>query len=159
MLHFLAKRDYRYSALRVGTQEKSQVYTLAFLLRALVVLALMATSFIAGRLSSRKNLHTTIDRKNAFFAKSPRRRDSKAKRPSLLIVSSYSKVFEYAPIYGSAPSKTSNMAWSLLFPDQGGFFQHPALAPQRSAFSVFHQLHCLVSASVLQSISSQMTPL
>jgi hypothetical protein len=26
---------------------------------------------------------------------------------------------------------------------QGGFFKHPDLAPERSTFAVFHQLHCL----------------
>lgn len=30
-----------------------------------------------------------------------------------------------------------------MFPAEGGFFIHPQIAPTRSTFSVFHQLHCL----------------
>ncbi|KAF2233441.1 hypothetical protein EV356DRAFT_448274 [Viridothelium virens] len=58
-------------------------------------------------------------------------------------VSTKPQTFHYQRIYGEVPSNTSDAAWSTLFPIQGGFFKHPSLAPQRSAFSVFHQLHCL----------------
>ncbi|KAL9124977.1 MAG: hypothetical protein Q9217_005756 [Psora testacea] len=53
------------------------------------------------------------------------------------------KEFRYNGTFGEATSKTSNAAWEALFPSHGGFFRHPDLAPERSAFSVFHQLHCL----------------
>lgn len=53
-------------------------------------------------------------------------------------------MFHYNKTFGVAPSNDSEQAWSALFPAHGGFFQHPSIAPERSAFSVFHQLHCLV---------------
>lgn len=62
-----------------------------------------------------------------------------------MIVIAKPEVFHYNRTFGEAPSNFSNAAWLSLFPIQGGFFKHPTIAPQRSAFSVFHQLHCLVS--------------
>ncbi|TVY13892.1 Oxidase ustYa [Lachnellula arida] len=53
------------------------------------------------------------------------------------------ETFIYNRIYGAKPSNATSEAWDTLFPSQGGFFKHPTLAPQRSALSVFHQLHCL----------------
>lgn len=53
------------------------------------------------------------------------------------------QIFRYNRTFGEGPSSTTDRAWEELFPEQGGFFAHPALAPKRSAFSVFHQLHCL----------------
>lgn len=60
-------------------------------------------------------------------------------------VKSVSQVFLYDDRFGEPPSPITDAAWESLFPEQGGFFKHPTLAPERSAFSVFHQLHCLVS--------------
>ncbi|KAF2687592.1 hypothetical protein K458DRAFT_466989 [Lentithecium fluviatile CBS 122367] len=54
-----------------------------------------------------------------------------------------SKLFEYNRTFGEPPSDTTNAAWESLFPKHGGFFVHPKLASKRSAFSVFHQMHCL----------------
>lgn len=54
------------------------------------------------------------------------------------------RTFHYDPLFGSAPTNATNAAWHSLFPTQGGFFKHPDLAPARSAFAVYHQLHCLV---------------
>ncbi|KAK1574779.1 uncharacterized protein LY79DRAFT_523286, partial [Colletotrichum navitas] len=34
-------------------------------------------------------------------------------------------------------------AWDSLFVEGGGFFVHPSIAPERSVFSTFHQMHCL----------------
>ncbi|MCJ1311318.1 hypothetical protein MMC25_004989 [Agyrium rufum] len=45
--------------------------------------------------------------------------------------------------FGQESTNATVRAWKDLFPEQGGFFKHPTLAPTRSAFSVFHQLHCL----------------
>jgi hypothetical protein len=56
-------------------------------------------------------------------------------------------LFRYNRTFGEPPSEVTNAAWESLFPKHGGFFVHPDLAPERSAFSVFHQLHCLVSQS------------
>ena len=62
-----------------------------------------------------------------------------------MTVDTVSQVFKYNRTFGDVPSNYTNQAWEDLFPLQGGFFKHPDLAPERSAFSVFHQLHCLVS--------------
>lgn len=59
-------------------------------------------------------------------------------------VQTTTRTFHYDPLFGSPPSNATNAAWHSLFPAQGGFFKHPDLAPTRSAFAVFHQLHCLV---------------
>ncbi|KAI0886275.1 uncharacterized protein GGS22DRAFT_199562 [Annulohypoxylon maeteangense] len=53
------------------------------------------------------------------------------------------QLFEYNRTFGETPSDATNAAWRSLFPQHGGFFVHPELAQKRSAFSVFHQLHCL----------------
>jgi len=53
-------------------------------------------------------------------------------------------LFTYNPLFGSKPSNESDEAWEELFPKRGGFFNHPVIAPKRSAYAVFHQLHCLV---------------
>lgn len=60
-------------------------------------------------------------------------------------VPSVSYVFRYNRTFGERPSLQSDRAWRNLFPEQNGFFKHPTIAPERSAFSVFHQLHCLVN--------------
>ena len=54
------------------------------------------------------------------------------------------EVFRYNRLFSKAPSRDTEDAWGDIFPDQGGFFVHPKIAPKRSAFAVFHQLHCLV---------------
>ncbi|KAI0478577.1 hypothetical protein GGR56DRAFT_328896 [Xylariaceae sp. FL0804] len=46
-------------------------------------------------------------------------------------------------IFSYPPSEHTNRAWRDIFPAEGGFFVHPTIAPTRSTFSVFHQLHCL----------------
>lgn len=52
--------------------------------------------------------------------------------------------FTYNPLYASLGNLTTDKAWLDLFPYQGGFFQHPQIAPKRATFAVYHQLHCLV---------------
>ncbi|KAL9052843.1 MAG: hypothetical protein Q9162_005142 [Coniocarpon cinnabarinum] len=54
-----------------------------------------------------------------------------------------SRTFVYQRVFGERPSDASDQVWQDMFPEQGGFFRHPNLAPKRSALSVFHQLHCL----------------
>lgn len=54
-------------------------------------------------------------------------------------------LFKMEAIYGAKPSNESDTAWSALMPKRGGFFNHPKIAPERSAYAVFHQLHCLVN--------------
>jgi len=61
-------------------------------------------------------------------------------RPAL---ASQRQTFVLDETFGSRPSPETNAAWKSLFPKQGGFFKHPDIAPERSAFSVFHTLHCV----------------
>ncbi|MCJ1326667.1 hypothetical protein MMC10_003332 [Thelotrema lepadinum] len=51
--------------------------------------------------------------------------------------------FRYDRSFSEAPSNRTNTAWRQIFPNEGGFFIHETIAPTRSTFSVFHQLHCL----------------
>ncbi|KAH8761128.1 hypothetical protein F5883DRAFT_129171 [Diaporthe sp. PMI_573] len=51
--------------------------------------------------------------------------------------------FQYNRSFSYPPSEHTNRAWREIFPAEGGFFVHPTIAPTRSTFSVFHQLHCL----------------
>ncbi|KAL8788075.1 MAG: hypothetical protein Q9195_007489 [Heterodermia aff. obscurata] len=51
--------------------------------------------------------------------------------------------FHYNRSFSYPPSNHTNRAWRNIFPAEGGFFIHPTIAPTRSTFSVFHQLHCL----------------
>jgi hypothetical protein len=53
--------------------------------------------------------------------------------------------FEYEFNFAEAPSNLPNSRWGFLFPLNGGFFKHPTIGPDPVAFSVFHQLHYLVS--------------
>ncbi|KAK2051064.1 hypothetical protein LY76DRAFT_677549, partial [Colletotrichum caudatum] len=41
------------------------------------------------------------------------------------------------------PDQERNHAWESLYLEGGGFFIHPSIAPERSVFSAFHQIHCL----------------
>ena len=59
-------------------------------------------------------------------------------------VNTISEIFRYNRTFSSGPSNITNQAWTQLFPNEGGFFKHPVIAPKRSTFAVFHQLHCLV---------------
>jgi hypothetical protein len=47
------------------------------------------------------------------------------------------------------PDAESEAAWSSIIPTGRGFIHHPQLAPFVSNIAVFHQLHCLVSISIL----------
>lgn len=61
------------------------------------------------------------------------------------LVETKDELFRYNRTFAGPPSEVTDAAWDSLFPTHGGFFVHPELAPKRSALSVFHQLHCLVS--------------
>ena len=54
------------------------------------------------------------------------------------------RLFKMERVFGDKPSRESSSAWDTLMPKRGGFFNHPKIAPKRSAYAVFHQLHCLV---------------
>ncbi|MCJ1285826.1 hypothetical protein MMC26_005167 [Xylographa opegraphella] len=71
-----------------------------------------------------------------------RRMSTKAQRPNLEL-NVVTQVFKYNRTFAEAPSDISDRAWKDIFPPRGGFFAHPGIAPHRSTFSVFHQLHCL----------------
>lgn len=71
---------------------------------------------------------------------------------AVAVVETRDDLFLYNRTFGEAPSNETNAAWAALFPQHGGFFVHPELAPKRSAFSVFHQLHCLVSKQLYRNL-------
>ncbi|PVH94788.1 hypothetical protein DM02DRAFT_478708, partial [Periconia macrospinosa] len=60
-----------------------------------------------------------------------------------LLLETKNRLFEHVYIYGDKPSKETDTVWNLLMPKRGGFFNHPKIAPERSTYAVFHQLHCL----------------
>ena len=60
------------------------------------------------------------------------------------VVDAKPHTFRYNRTFSSAPSPVTDEAWEQLFPAHHGFFSHPTIAPARSAFSAFHELHCLV---------------
>jgi hypothetical protein len=60
-----------------------------------------------------------------------------------VLVRSNERVFRFDATFVNGTSLDADRAWLDLFPLQGGFFKHPQFAPNRSTFSVFHQLHCL----------------
>ena len=71
-----------------------------------------------------------------------------------LLVPERPQTFHYNRSFTERQSKYTDGAWHSLFPRQGGYFRHPEIAPSRSAFAVFHQLHCLVRKSVTAAVSA-----
>jgi len=56
------------------------------------------------------------------------------------------KVLLYQRPFADDPALRKDDIWDSMFPNngtKGGYFSHPDIAPTRSTFSVFHQLHCL----------------
>ena len=104
----------------------------------LALLSFIVASFFAGRYSLSHGSTTNIESKSDFHL------DTAKSIPHRVIVSTVVQTFRYNRTFGEIPSNRTNQAWSGLFPKQRGFFKHPALAPTRSALSIFHQLHCLV---------------
>ncbi|PQE21335.1 Tat pathway signal sequence protein [Rutstroemia sp. NJR-2017a WRK4] len=52
----------------------------------------------------------------------------------------------YQRPFADDPALRPTDIWDTIFPNNGtvgGYFSHPTIAPQRSTFSAFHQLHCL----------------
>lgn len=54
------------------------------------------------------------------------------------------QTFIYDRNFSYPPSPTTDRYWRGLFPEGGGFFNHPTLPSTLSTISVLHQLHCLV---------------
>lgn len=110
---------------------------LTILVGALVIIA----SFFAGKWSSTghnplSELNRELQVLSAYILK---------RYSPLSLVGTKSFEFMYNRTFGEVPSNKSTKAWADLFPTQGGYFIHPTIAPKRSVFSVFHQLHCLVN--------------
>ncbi|KAM0304943.1 hypothetical protein ACHAO8_011334 [Botrytis cinerea] len=56
------------------------------------------------------------------------------------------KTLTYQRPFADDPALQQDDIWDTMFPNngsRGGYFSHPTIAPQRSTFSAFHQLHCL----------------
>lgn len=114
-------------------------------LLSLYSILLILLSFVAGRFSINDRSLPTIPCTISYTQCSFFNCQVKALTSSCVLVHTKTKIFHYDPRFGAVPSNASNAIWQSIFPAQGGFFKHPTLAPKRSAFSVFHQLHCLVS--------------
>ena len=141
MLNFLIKPAVRYSRLDLNGDRATSHPTLSAIFRyALATLLIVGISFWAGRISAR-DYHSNALR---CETRSPYPFSNGHLR---YVVDAVSQVFRYNRTFGEPSSDKTDRAWQELFPEQGGFFKHPTIAPQRSAFSVFHQLHCLVSTS------------
>jgi len=56
------------------------------------------------------------------------------------------QVLEYQRPFADDPKLQDGDIWDGMFPNngsRGGYFSHPDIAPKRSTFSAYHQLHCL----------------
>jgi len=57
------------------------------------------------------------------------------------------QVLEYKRPFAEDPRLQVEDIWDSIFPNNGsqgsGYFSHPDIAPKRSTFSAYHQLHCL----------------
>ena len=60
--------------------------------------------------------------------------------------------FRYNRSFTERPSNNTDAAWRSIFPGGGGFFAHPEDDNARATFSVYHQLHCLVSTASLAEL-------
>ena len=140
---------YRYAPLPTSSRPKriweltASPVAILVLLTCLVLVAAM--SFLAGKqwapCTSQNNLDRTFESKSIG--------DPILVNRLICTVPYTPLVFRYNRTFGERPSDESHKAWKDLFPEQGGYFRHPTLAPQRSAFSVFHQLHCLVKSTAV----------
>ena len=74
----------------------------------------------------------------------------------MIKVERHPKVLKYNRTFSENSHKTE-AAWESLFPQQGGYFSHPTVAPTRATFSVFHYLHCLVKHMVIEHMSQLLT--
>ncbi|KAG6999525.1 hypothetical protein G7Y79_00034g069480 [Physcia stellaris] len=119
MFQIFRNRQYKYEAVNGGSRVRSHYKYPTIWITTAIVVASALTGFYTGRLSVSLNADPGIN------------------------LSNRKEIFRYNRTFGAAPSNLSNAAWASIFPEQGGFFKHPDLAPQRSAWAVFHQLHCL----------------
>ncbi|KAF7864304.1 uncharacterized protein EAF02_010272 [Botrytis sinoallii] len=122
--------SYRYNLVDIEREEKSAGTGALYKTTAcyLLLVCVLSTAFFAGRYSIIRavNPETTQE----------------------LRLDTLLQTFEYNRTFGEPPSNVSDEAWRSVFPSHGGFFKHPRLAPERSAFSVYHQLHCLNSLRI-----------
>lgn len=100
---------------------------------------LVSVSFLIGVYAARCNSGNNIQRKEISQPDNP---DTDG--VNVEVVDTVFQVFNYNRTFGEVSSNETLRAWDGLFPEQGGFFKHPTMAPKGSTFSVFHQLHCLV---------------
>lgn len=110
----------------------------------LVVLLAAGTGFWAGKYSNEKSCQVNIE---CEFSAQTSSFGAVIDFDFSATVDLKPQIFQYNRTFGEAPSNHTDRAWNELFPEQGGFFIHPTIAPSRSAFSTFHQLHCLVGSA------------
>lgn len=133
--HF-TKSGPRYSLVD-GAKRHTSLPPIRSILSVLLVFFAAASCFLAGRYSRTLELDEKISRESQLQNHAPLDAYQFSVRTNPV-------TFKYDRMYGERPSNSTDQAWGDLFPEQGGFFKHPDLAPKRSALAVFHQLHCLV---------------
>ncbi|TVY82610.1 Oxidase ustYa [Lachnellula suecica] len=107
----------------------------------LTIVALMAGAF--GFFATREAFNI-LSAPLGFHCKSPRQPQIELRQQlTIFSVETATHTFHYNRSFSYPPSNHTNRAWRSIFPKKGGFFVHPTIAPTRSTFSVFHQLHCL----------------
>ncbi|MCJ1409837.1 hypothetical protein MMC19_003920 [Ptychographa xylographoides] len=70
-----------------------------------------------------------------------------SKHKSNIELDTVPQTFVFNRTFADPPSQATEEAWNEMFPQHGGYFSHPTIAPERSTLSVFHQLHCVVRPS------------
>ena len=140
-LRSLFRPAHQYSLLSGSSSKRARISTPQFsfagLFYVVLVICVGSASFWLGKLSTGYEPLPTVQCKHSIYQSVSPLTNSTV-RP-------LARLFVYNRTFGEPPSPSTNRAWETLFPEQGGFFKHPRIAPSRSAFSVFHQLHCLVS--------------
>ena len=140
-LRSLFRPAYQYPLLSGNGSKRARLSTPQFSLagwfHVVLLICVGSASFWLGRFSTGYEPLPTVQCKHSIYHFVPPLTE--------LIVRPLARLFVYNRTFGEPPSPSTNRAWEALFPEQGGFFKHPSIAPHRSAFSVFHQLHCLVS--------------
>lgn len=133
---------YRYTPLN-SVKESHQLFTNSTWSSAVnisLICLLLGVAFLVGTRWASTGTRSEPDRMSSstrFFVDYPT-------DEIVRTVNTIFQVFRYDRTFGDRPSNKSDEAWHALFPEQGGFFRHPKLAPKRSALAVYHQLHCLV---------------
>jgi len=119
---FGSHKEYQYSSLK-SLPERYE-FPLKAVLFLLLAVASCITTFFAGK----------------HFAK--------VESKEVIQLDIIPQVLQYNRTFSEDPALRKGLPdiWDTIFPNSGhtgGYFAHPTLAPRRSTFSAYHQLHCL----------------